>query len=132
MSFVFYLTFPAVLGRSTGLPQTIPFYSIQAVPFQSHFIKVHKDMQDSSAVVTRHGPELEEVESGRKSMEYDVRRCLSYSSAGSLYTVMQWLGVPAWEADGSTANCGKLQHLLNLPYPLFPHYKIRTRIVPTI
>lgn len=68
ISFVFYLPFLTDLGRSMGLPQTIPFNSTHMLfPFNLISLWVQKVLEYSSFMATRHGPELEEVESGERA-----------------------------------------------------------------
>lgn len=73
MSFAFYLTFLINFGRTIGLPLTIPFDSIQ-IPFDLISLMDQKVWKYTSFVVIRHGPELEEMDSGGNCTESEVRQ----------------------------------------------------------
>lgn len=92
MSFVFYVNFLVILGRSIGLAQTI--HSIPSMQFLFNLISLRfkKIMEYSFSMVIRHTAEIGEGESGRKSRESQVRQTevliwVSYPSLGLQITV---------------------------------------------
>lgn len=104
MSCVFYLTFLVALGRSIGLPQTVPFCPIHVVPFGSHFIKGSKSPVEQLLCGHQTWTRARGSESGRKSTESEVRQAgvllILLLICWDSRKLMQWWGALACEADG--------------------------------